>query len=76
MFSIPLFLSNLNTHKIGLKIEYLKSTDSTNSTKFKIYENKLSNYSIFKLPIKITLIDKKNQFFNSINSYLNLYNNQ
>tara|TARA_B100000401_G_scaffold253867_1_gene172475 strand:+ start:1680 stop:2756 length:1077 start_codon:yes stop_codon:yes gene_type:complete len=44
--------------------------------KFKIYKNKLSNYSIFKLPIKITLIDKKNQFFNSINSYLNLYNNQ
>ena len=39
MFSIPLFLSNLNTHKIGLKIEYLKSTDSTNSTIFKLFEN-------------------------------------
>ena len=39
MFSIPLFLSNLNTQKIGLKIEYLKSTDSTNSTIFKLFEN-------------------------------------
>ena len=39
MFSIPLFLSNLNTQKIGLKTEYLKSTDSTNSTIFKLFEN-------------------------------------
>lgn len=44
--------------------------------KFKIYKYKLSNYSIFKLPIQISLIDKKNEFFNSINSYLNLYKNQ
>ena len=39
MFFIPLFLSNLNTQKIGQKIEYLKSTDSTNKTIFKLFEN-------------------------------------
>tara|TARA_B100001175_G_scaffold126516_1_gene107623 strand:+ start:1929 stop:2984 length:1056 start_codon:yes stop_codon:yes gene_type:complete len=43
--------------------------------KFKIYKKKLSKYSIFKLPIKISLISKKNEFFDNIDSYLNLYNN-
>ncbi len=44
--------------------------------KFKMYRKKLSKYSIFKLPIQISLIDKKNEFFDNIDSYLNLYNNQ
>ena len=43
--------------------------------KFKIYRKKLTNYSIFKLPIQISIIHKKNKFFDNINSYLNLYNN-
>ena len=40
MFFIPLFLSNLKTQKIGQKIEYLKSTYSTNKTIFNLFESK------------------------------------
>ena len=39
MFFIPLFLSNLRTQKIGRRIEYLKSTDSTNQTIFRFFKN-------------------------------------
>ena len=41
MFLIPLFLSNLKTQEIGKKIEYLKSTDSTNNHIFKLFESKM-----------------------------------
>ena len=39
MFFVPLFLSNLRTQKIGRKIEYLKSTSSTNLTIFNFFKN-------------------------------------
>ena len=39
MFFIPLFLSKLRTQKIGRRIEYLKSTDSTNQTIFNFLKN-------------------------------------
>ena len=39
MFSVASFLSNLNTQKIGQKIEYLKSVDSTNKNIFELFES-------------------------------------
>ena len=39
MFFIPLFLSNLSTKKIGRKIEYVRTTDSTNKEIYSRLQN-------------------------------------
>ena len=39
MFFVPLFLSNLKTKKIARKIEYIRTTDSTNETIYKMFQN-------------------------------------
>jgi len=39
MFLVPLFASNLSTNKIGHRIEYLKSVDSTNTEIYRMFQN-------------------------------------
>ena len=39
MFFVPLFLSNLNTKKIARKIEYIRTTGSTNKTIYDMWQN-------------------------------------
>ena len=39
MFFVPLFLSNLKTKKMARKIEYIRTTNSTNETIYKMFQN-------------------------------------